>query len=432
MFGLATYGLMILALVVGIWRNPGVTLVAVLCLFAIDQWGLVSSPFLWENSAISNILLGSIVLIGFIKSFLSGRIVRFYFRKNKIYVVSVIFLLYAALSILWSPVQALAAEKWLDQAPYFIVMVVLMPMTLNNPYLVEKSLLFFQAFGTVLVVLFLFFVEWRGRGIVVEGAGDGLALPLAIAQLAAMTFFASLFYRHNKFNFVMVFRIASMCMAVFLILLTGSRGPLFSLVFCGAIFFPYYLQSKNIKNIVSGMVVFAIVGTALYVGFNQFSSMDTRWSQEELSEDMFGRFHNTAIVLSAWADGNILIWFFGLGSSASFDPDIYGFYPHNVPMEILAEEGLIGFGLFLYLLVLTLQYVRKHIKLSKTDSDGHYAVAVFSAGALFLFIHSLKSGALVGSSYLFMIFVVLERFYHLRLDRDRYVSARRSNNQPID
>jgi hypothetical protein len=120
---------------------------------------------------------------------------------------------------------------------------------------------------------------------------------------------------------------------------------------------------------------------------------------------------------------------FGLGSSASFDPAILGFYPHNVPMEILAEEGLIGFGLFAYLFFLTLQYIRKHISLSSRDSGGRYAVAIFSAGALFMFLHSLKSSSLIGSSYLFMIFVVLERYYYLRLERMRHNINRRMKSQ---
>lgn len=416
MTGLIIYTLIITLLLISIWKNPGVTLVAVLCLFAIDQWGLVTSTFLRNNSSLSNIILGSLVLVGFLKSLLTGRINKFHLTWNKSYLVSIILVTYSAVSILWSPMYDTALDKWIDQAPYFIVMVWLMPLTLNNAQYVEKSLTIFQIMGIFLVLLFLFFVEWEGRGIVIDGQ-QSLALPLAIAQLAAMTFFSSLFYKNNRFNLVMIYRLVSMCLPLALIFQTGSRGPIFSVVICGLLFLPFYLNVNNLRGVIAFSIIISVAALASFYSFNEFSSTDTRWSDKELTEDMLGRFNNIGILLDKWADGNALDWLFGLGSSASFSPNILGFYPHNVPLEILAEEGLVGFSLFIIILFISLKYIIKHIALNKLDLEGKAASIVFSAATIFMLLHSIKSGAFVGSSYLLMTFVVLERYYYLRLIR---------------
>jgi hypothetical protein len=96
---------------------------------------------------------------------------------------------------------------------------------------------------------------------------------------------------------------------------------------------------------------------------------------------------------------------FGLGNSASYDPHIIGMYSHIVPLEVLAEEGIIGFGLFL-----SIRSINQAYKYVKNDQEYRGLLATISATFLFSFILSLKQGNMFGSLDLFMIAIILGKF----------------------
>lgn len=423
MIGLVSYGLIILLLVVGVWLNPSITLAAVLCLFAIDQWGMLSSPTLRANSAISNLLLGSIILLGFLKAFFMGRIQPVSPNKDPVLFLTIALVAYAIVTCLWSPMGAFGFSYWMDQLPYYIVMVILMPLTLNSHGEVANALRVFQFLGAGLIALFIFFAQWSGRGIAIEGSREVLTLPLALASLAATVFFVALFDSNKKVGLWLIFRLACMGMAVALIFMSGSRGPVIGLVLAAGLLFPVYTNMTNVRGFFGLMALGGVLAGFLYYGYTVLTAGDTRWSREEFTEDFYGRFYAISTVLGEWADGGPVAWLLGIGSSASFLPRLGGIYPHNVPGEILAEEGLIGFVIFISICWITFRYMRWHIQLCKFDPESRAVVAVFGATAVFLFFNSFKTGALVGSSYLFMIFVVIERYFQLRVIRLQEIEA---------
>ncbi len=51
-------------------------------------------------------------------------------------------------------------------------------------------------------------------------------------------------------------------------------------------------------------------------------------------------------LLSYWFSKGPIYWMFGIGSSASFHPNIVGIYCHVVIVEVLCELGLLGLGLY--------------------------------------------------------------------------------------
>lgn len=70
-----------------------------------------------------------------------------------------------------------------------------------------------------------------------------------------------------------------------------------------------------------------------------------------------------------------------------------GVQPHNVFMQFLVEWGVVGTGLFLYLLIRTFI---KGFKLQVLNNPGTYNIFTISAGAVIL---SLSAHALVDGTY---------------------------------
>ncbi|HNK51686.1 MAG TPA: hypothetical protein PKX75_21965, partial [Nitrospira sp.] len=88
-----------------------------------------------------------------------------------------------------------------------------------------------------------------------------------------------------------------------------------------------------------------VLGATLYIGVQWYwGAGDVRWSESKMVSDLDGRWEMAAKLLSAWWGEGPATIFGGLGNSAAFDPHIVGFYPHILPLEILAEEGVLGLG----------------------------------------------------------------------------------------
>jgi hypothetical protein len=90
---------------------------------------------------------------------------------------------------------------------------------------------------------------------------------------------------------------------------------------------------------------------------------------------------------------------FGLSNSSSFF--YMGIYPHIAPLEVLAEEGLIGATIYLCMVASTFHSIVR-IKASnrdRADSSSRYPLAVLTALLVFEFVLSLKQGQLLSSTY---------------------------------
>ncbi len=100
---------------------------------------------------------------------------------------------------------------------------------------------------------------------------------------------------------------------------------------------------------------------------------------------------------------------FGLGNSASFDPEVVGSYPHNVPIEVLGEEGMVGLGIYLTINWLAFQGLLKAYRATKDDPQLRRLLAVAGANFLFSAITTLKEGNMAGSAEFFMAAILLAR-----------------------
>ncbi len=136
-----------------------------------------------------------------------------------------------------------------------------------------------------------------------------------------------------------------------------------------------------------------------------------RWDEQVAQQDVSGRLSNALfLVRLAYSSSETIL--FGLGNSASYDQRILGIYPHFIPLEILAEEGLIGFALYLLIYYCTVRSVLRSFRIV-----AHYPKERLLLGALvglylFMSILSLKQGSLLLNLEPFMLGIILGRYEH--------------------
>ncbi|HQI97777.1 MAG: O-antigen ligase family protein [Syntrophaceae bacterium] len=140
------------------------------------------------------------------------------------------------------------------------------------------------------------------------------------------------------------------------ILLTGSRGPLISL-FLIASLWGMYRWFKSGKTLIVGTVLICAIIPITIIVFVQYQEALDRYFHRGTQKSMLlesGRLQGVMTALEEFSFAPMLGRGLGkYGTVAGIErkyitpQKVVAVYPHNVPVEILAELGLIGFVLFL-------------------------------------------------------------------------------------
>jgi hypothetical protein len=278
--------------------------------------------------------------------------------------------------------------------------------------------------GAILLTSLVFFATWGYRSIESEvSVGETVRYPLSLAQFAGYVFITALMMlRGSPLHYVL----SALCAAIAIVvaLKTGSRGQLLAMLGCALVFLPASFGVRGfrwqfVSLVIAGFVALSI-GSLAGDLFNADDPMVGRWQETEISEDYGGRLDRSLHLLGLWYSDPLTL-VFGLGSSASFSLGIAGNYVHIVPIEILAELGIVGFSIFAYL---AFYCVRVGLAAFRSITPGienlrrNQVIAALLAIGLMEFLLSLKQGTLLRNYYLFFCPILLqaimlgERFAH--------------------
>lgn len=411
MVGLIIYfGVVALLLVGSIWK-PAFSLGAILCMFALEQWGAAKIGVIATHSSLSNYVSFAIVAFGLSIKVYRGHRLRI--LNGPIHILVALLFAYSAATVLWTPALAVAIEEWRAQLPYVLLTVVVVPLLVQNADDASDGLSGTLAAGAILTLCLTFLVDWGYRSIVSDiGAGTAIRLPLAIAQLGAYMFvLAVMFMRWRGLSWLLA--IGLLAVSVLLVIKTGSRGQLIAMVATSLLLAPMS-RGKSLLHSYMPVLIFAGLSMAAlwYAAPGLLSPMeDDRFAASRAVEDYEGRLDSARALFDAYLSSGILGLLFGLGSSASFSPEVVGFYPHIVPIEILCELGIVGASLFLGVLGLTIRSVLRYMRtLAVVDSDGGGRRVVASLAALFIceLLLSMKEGSLLRDPNLLLFPILIE------------------------
>jgi hypothetical protein len=98
-------------------RNPHIALVAVLCMFGLEQLGQIYIPFLRTNGQVTNLYILALALVAVILGFYRGTVaVSLNSRNAPVLLLSILLYTFAFLSLLWTPVDGWV--YWANHWPY--------------------------------------------------------------------------------------------------------------------------------------------------------------------------------------------------------------------------------------------------------------------------------------------------------------------------
>ncbi|RLJ90661.1 O-antigen ligase family protein [Planococcus citreus] len=355
---------------------------------------------------------------------------RLYFLPHisKVYFLPVglilLFMMYLIFGYFYSPNIIAAQEKVLKIIVLTIPAAILPFFILNKKENVRRladSIVVISAFSA-LAILPVAINSISGVGFV--GYGDGNYQGLARLTGAGLVFLAFYHFNETKRSSDRIGYSILILIFSFVLLSTGSRMPIIAL----GILVIYYLATsikvfkhslymkKEVKPII-GLLILLVPFLTVAINKGYFSTVFNRF--EILFSDGGGtsaaeRVHRFDSSLSMWGDrpiaGN------GTGSFGYlYNGTNQNDYPHNIVLELLVENGLIGLILFIFLITQVLYFLIK-VKSQKLYSPLLTACVFF---LVYFFINAMVSGDINSNRMFFASISILLTSCILMLDRNK-------------
>lgn len=434
---LAVVAIVFACLFVAAIFRPGTCISAIIVGYGFEQWAMANSAFFAQQAQLVNFLVGGVVLVAFIAS-IAHHGNPFAINTAAFWGFLLLYI-YSGLSCLWAPkVMETSVFVYQYYMPYTLCFGVMAPFCIRTKDDMRAALIATLILGGVTMILLLAGTEihsWGRTIVVAEGSTmqnrvgkstDRMA-PLAVAELAASVGLITMLMNYRGATRVFaLLRWPILLMAFALILRSGSRGQLLACVGAGGACIGLARGYKKELQVFVGATFVILTGLAAIVMFAMFSTTgEERWTASGMAEDFEGtRGHFCATLLLAWINAGPTAWLIGLGSSASFD--VLQIYPHVVMVEVLAELGFIGLGLYLGWLTLIGIAIYQAIKVAFKEPEDRGMLAAVIALFLLTFLLTFKQGSFQMQSTFFMICMMLARFSAILVQEHAKVERMRS------
>ncbi|MDR4485390.1 MAG: hypothetical protein R3B95_19695 [Nitrospirales bacterium] len=412
MMGLSVYAAIAGGLFISLRKHPGVALAGVLCMFGLEQWGQATTIFFAQHQTATNYLIGGILLLGLLVQAAKKGFSLFEGYPAVGWVILALFF-YAFTSAQWSTRMDLSMDMWASHWPYVVTFVILSPLIITQSGDLRDANIALLVMGGALTILLLFLVNWEFRVIVLE---SGMGNPLAVSAMAGMVVLIAILadpWPDSKLWFPIKWGLIGLCLA--LVVRSGSRGQLLGTILISITCWPISRRLNNVKQFVILGVVVGFLGIATNWALQEFWTQQdyggrpSRWSEQSVTADFSSRLKNAVhLVDLAYASPGTFL--FGLGNSTSYDPRVLGIYPHFVPLEVLAEEGLIGFGLYLTILFCSIRSCIRCFRILADMPRERLLLGGLAGLYMFTLLLSLKQGSLLGNLEFFMVAIILGRY----------------------
>lgn len=397
-----------------LWR-PQYAAVAVLVMFPLEQ--LAQSYFMIAqakpilvNASVA-LVAGTAVLLRMGKG---ERVFEGY--ANPVCVLIWALYGYCWFSMLWSPSMGPALAMLKPGLAYWFLLMVIAPLLFGNIASIRPVFVALLVVGSIISLLILASPNasfYAGRLTIQFSAAfrDIRGNPLALAEMGGlMAIVAALLVGSGRNPLFLAIRISALIVGLGLGIASGSRGQVIAAVAAGFIFLPLARRVGNFKQFlglgVGAIVLYFVVTTAfsLFIG----AENESRWQIEGMRDGMETRLESVGTLMAAWAE-NPAAWLLGLGSNAFNHHSQGGNYVHNMVIEILCEQGLIGFGLFVGALWFAVRAGYALLQIHRDDPELRSTVAALAAICVYGLLLSLKQGSLLAHPNAFFPLVILAK-----------------------
>ncbi len=394
-------------------NNPAITLM-ILSLTAIIKGYLINYFPVIEIVDIT-VIATIIIWLGLVKILLEGNWKLPSEPKSIVYLF-LIFGLLLGISYIYTASPDYGFRKIL-RFNTFAVTIFISPLLIIKSPADSKRLLSYFYFLLVIIIgimllQFVYFLKWGDFAIVlaywnrisIPGAN-----PIQVSRYLAIgaAMMIALLIRNKPSQSLHYFAI--LFVILLSIILSGSRGPLVSIII-GSIVYAILYERKHSSRIYGyGILAIGTIITLLlllpesltqrFFDISQGSVIMTQQGVRRIST-IATRFEFWSMSLQAWFS-SITSFFIGLGAgsfSSLFIWRDWRWYPHNLFFEIIVELGLIGLVIGVLFIIKSYQIINKGIQRgSFTDHS-----ALWVAGTVVMFIAAQFSGDINDNRILWM------------------------------
>ena len=409
------FGLISALTIYRVVHSPHCIVAVVLCFAAWEQWGQLTSEFLLLNSFVMNLVIAGLAILAFALSRRERR--NHKSRRATVLSLAIGLVSYALVSILWSADADTASDRWTQNAPAILVGIFIAVTVVNRLEDFADIQRFTIVLGTILCALFLVFGEWDTRSVGIAGSSEStLKLPLGLSQAAGYTFISCALLFQSRGPYWPIMRLVGLFTSFSLVLATQSRGQLLFMLAVTVLFFSASRFAG--RYLIAGLSIgLVLLGAGGLIGPAVLIEYGGRFEASAMQQDLDGRVSMATFMLQEWLQSPVSV-VFGLGNSSSFAPGLLGVYPHNVPIEILTEEGLIGFSLFAAILAITARRYLMVMRWTSVQSAIRQPVSFLAGLFTYTLLLSMKQGSLLNIADMLMIAILVERLVHMIRQRN--------------
>ena len=394
-------------------NNPAIALM-ILSLTAIIKGYLINYFPVVEVVDIT-VIATLIIWLGLVKILLEGNW-KLPSEPTSIVYLFLIFGLLLGISYMYTASPDYGFRKILRFNTFAVTMFISPLLIIKSPADSKRLLSYFYFLLVIIIGImllqFVYFLKWGDFAIVlaywnrisIPGAN-----PIQVSRYLAIgaAMMIALLIRNRPSQSLHYFAILSVILLS--IILSGSRGPLVSIII-GSIVYAILYERKHssrifgygilaIGTIITFLLVLPESLTQRFFDISQGSVIMTQQGVRRIST-IATRYEFWSMSIEAWFS-SITSFFIGLGAggfSSLFIWRDWHWYPHNLFFEIIAELGLIGLVIGVLFIINSYQIINKGIQRgSFTDHS-----ALWVAGTVVMFIAAQFSGDINDNRILWM------------------------------
>lgn len=398
----------ILLLVVGVGllyvlKQPRWAFMLIAMQFPLKQLLQSYSPFLVQQSALVNIAIMLVACAAVMVRVFRREPVLLGFRNPVTHCVIGMYILGFA-GLAYTPVFSNASSLMLGGAPYYLEMLVVLPLLLLDLRDFRRMLTGMMIFSIIVTVLIFInpAAKVTSERLTID-LGQGLGVsnlksnPLALAEMGGLVaLIAALVVYEGKSQILVVLRAAAFLSGLGLAIASGSRGQVIAAALMAVLFYPVARKVKDIKQFFLLVVGLGFLGLIMFATFKLFISTENaaRWDITLMLDSLQDRQARVGMLLRAYLE-NPASWLQGLGTNYfSYITGTDYDYCHNVLVEISTENGVIGLILFIATYYFTIKESRRLFALYSEDPSLRATSALLMAIFAYNAFLSLKQGCM--------------------------------------
>ncbi|MCH7545321.1 MAG: hypothetical protein IID30_02825 [Planctomycetes bacterium] len=390
-------------------------IVLLMVMFPLEQLIASYVPLFAANPKLFNLLIGVLAVVALASRFIRGHRLSLG-MLNPVSVLIWLIYIKAAVGILHTPGPEMATSYMLFGLPYYVLMLLILPLLLYDLHEFRRLIRLLLWMGSVITILILVNPNtsyYSGRFTIdlgMQAGKEGAGSVLALGTLGGMLAIASVFFRPDPGRFFdQIIRLVAFVCGLGLAIGTGSRGQVLAAIVTCILFYPVARPVRDVRQFFATAFGVLILIIGFMFTFSLFVSElnRERWAPVDMVASIQTRFDFIAILFFEYLS-HPLSWLFGLGTAA-FEALESKVYVHNLIVEMLCEQGLVG----LLLLTGTIYYAWRYgvglLRTHQHDPQSRATVTIILAFGFYWLMIAMKQGSFLLSPEIFLWFLIVAK-----------------------